>query len=387
MGIRSLASQVLGGDTRAVTYQQVWGAGGDWSQARGGVSVDAAVGFPTLLACVDLIAGTVSAMPLQTFRQVDARRERAADGPLLRAPSTVWAPDEWVYVAVASMLLHGEAIGLVTGFGTNGWPTGLEWVDPRQVEVERDGPRVRYRLDSADLDPARVVHVRHGLLTPSTPRGQSPVALLHRSLRTGLEQLVYELDWFQGGGHPTGIMSIDVDGLTGEQADEIAARFMAKTRTRGPVVLTRMANYTPVQSDPSQSGLAEARRRIATDIAIAFHVPPEQVGGETGRSLTYQTLESDQWSLDVRALMPVYSRLERALSRLMPQPQYVRFNADAQIRTDFRSRAEVGEILIRSGQRSIDEVRAKDELPPVPGGGGGFDQPVESGNGFGGSQQ
>lgn len=398
MGVRDFAAALLGAgpvEERAITFQKVWGAGGDWAAASGAVSVEAALGVPALLSCVDLIAGAVSTMPLQTFRTIDDRRERATDGPLVRAPSTVWPADEWVYVAVASMLLHGEAIGLITGHAANGYPSGVEWVDPRQVDVERDGPRLRYRVGGEHVDPVRVVHVRHGLLTPGNVRGQSPVSLLRSPLRAGLEQIVYGLDWFRGGGHPTGVLSIDTDGLTETQATEIADRFIEKTKTRRPVVLTRVANYTAVQSTPEASGLAEARRQVATDIAIAFHVPPEQVGGDTGRSMTYQTLETEQSALDVRALMPVYVRLERALSRLMPQPQYVRFNADAQIRPDTRTRAEVGEILVRSGQRSPDELRAKDELPPIPGGlGGQFAWPPSNkqaapvaGGGAGGPEQ
>lgn len=375
MRLREFAGALLGSpsvssaESRAISYQQVFATGGDWSQQGGReVSAEAALGLPAVLSCVDLIAGAVSTMPLQTFRTVDELRQRAPDGPLVKDPSAVWAPDEWVYVAVASKLLFGEAIGLITAIGGNGWPSRVEWVDPRQCDVERQGNVLRYRVNGDRVPADRVVHSRYGILMPGAVRGQSPISLLRTPLRTGLEQMVYELDWFRGGGHPTGIIGVDVDGMNDEEATVIADRFVAKTRTRRPVVMARVLKYEQVQADPTQSGLAEARRRVATEVANVFHVPPEMVGGEAGKSMTYSTLETDQLALDVRALMPAYSRLERALSRQMPSPQYVRFNADAQIRASLRDRAEVGEILLRSGQRSPDEVRSKDELPPIPGG-------------------
>lgn len=375
MGLRDLAGALLGSgpavpsEGRAISYQQVFATGGDWSQENGReVSAEAALGLPAVLSCVDLIAGAVSTMPLQTFRTVEDRRQRASDGPLVREPSAVWAADEWVYVAVASKLLFGEAIGLITSIGSNGWPARVEWADPRHCDVDRQGDRLLYRVNGERVPSDRVVHSRYGVLLPGNVRGQSPISLLRTPLRTGLEQMVYELDWFRGGGHPTGIIGVDVDSMDDEEATVIADRFVSKTRTRRPVVMAKVLNYEQVQSDPTQSGLAEARRRVATEVANVFHVPAEMVGGESGKSMTYSTLETDQLSLDVRALMPAYSRLEKALSRLMPAPQYVRFNADAQIRASIRDRAEVGEILLRSGQRSPDEVRAKDELPPIPGG-------------------
>jgi HK97 family phage portal protein len=372
VGLRDIAAVLGGSESRSISYQDVWGSGGDWQSAVGPVgatSVEAALGVPALFACVDIIAGQIAAMPLQTFRQTSTGRERAPDAPLAATPSIGYAPDEWVYVAVASMLLFGDAIGLVVRLGANGWPAEVEWVDPRRVDVRKAVGGPVYRVDGEPIPAERVTHVRHGVLLPGAVRGMPVTTALRNPLRAGLEAIVYELDWFRNGAHPSGVLSVDVPELTEAQADTIVTRFMAKTKARKPVVLSKVASYSPIQSDPGTAGLDAARKRVATDIANACHVPPEMVGGDSGSSMTYGTLETNQMALDVRALMPAYTRLERAISRLMPRPQYVRFNADATVRADLRTRAEVAEIQLRSGQRSPDEVRAKDELPPVPGGG------------------
>lgn len=368
MGLREWADRLAGAEPRSTSFQAVWGSGGTWDTAVGAstVTIEASLGLPALYAAVDLIAGQIAAMPLQTFRKQGDERERATDGPLVTNPSDLWAPDEWVYVACASMLLFGEAIGVTTRVGTNGWPSALEWIDPRRVTIERiaDGS-LRYTADGELLPPQNVTHVRHGLLLPGTLRGVSPIRRIPNSISVGLEALVYERDWFAGGAHPSGVLSVDVPSLTEEQADEIVTRFVRKTKARRPVALSKVAHYQTIQADPSGSGLDMAKRRIANDVANVFHVSPELVGGNTGESLTYQNLETQQLLLDLRALMPVYTRLERALSQLMPRPTYVRFNADSSFRADAKTRAEIAEIQLRSGQRTIDEVRAKDELPPI----------------------
>lgn len=372
MGARDLASALLGSERRSISYQKVWGEGGDWRQASGAASVEAALGLPALFGCVDIIAGQIAAMPLQTFRRTSSGRQRVEDGPLVTAPSATLAPDEWVYAAVASMLVHGEVIGLETRRGPNGWPAEAEWLDPRKVDV-RTGPaaNAEYRVNGELLPPDRVIHVRDGLILPGQLRGVSPISSLRDPLRSGLEMIRYELDWFRNGAHPSGVLSVDVPSLTDEQSKQIKAKFMAAVRRREPAVLASIAGYTPLVEDPSSAGLDAARVRIATDVAVAYHMPPSMVGGDNGKSMTYSTLETDQAALEVRALMPRYRRLELALSRLMPAPDYVRFNADAVLRTDASTRARVASELVRAGVKSRDEVRALEELGPIPDGTGG----------------
>ena len=367
---RSLAGTSAPTETRAISFQDVWGSGGDWHSGAttSAVTLEAALSLPALWSVVDLIAGQISAMPLQTFRKVGGTRERVEDGPLITAPSTTWSPDEWVYCAVASMLLFGDAIGLVTRVGPDGWPAEAEWLDPRTVRVEKTGAALTYSINEERLPAGRVIHIRHGVLLPGALRGRSPLCDLRNPLKTGIEALLYGVEWFRAGGHPSGVLSVDVPELQEIQAKTIVDRFVRATRDRKPVALSKIIDYHAIQSTPEASGLEAALSRTATDIAVAYHVPAEFIGGIKGSSLTYSTLETDQAALDVRALMPVYTRLERALSRWMAPTAYVRFNADSAIRTDIRTRAEVGEILARSGQRTIDELRAKDELPPLGAG-------------------
>lgn len=366
--LREWGDRLAGADTRSVSFQQVWGSGGDWDDANTSrsVSVEAALGFPSMLAAVDLIAGQISAMPLRSYRHVGDTREQIADGPLVASPSDVWAADEWRYVACASMMLHGEAIGVTTRTGSNGWPATVEWVDPRRVNVERrEGGGLLYLINDEMVPSSTVTHIKHGILMPGAIRGRSPVKDLRTSISVGIESLLYEHDWFAGGAHPSGVLSVDVPALSEEQADEIISRFVRKTKARKPVALAKIASYQSIQADPSGAGLELTKRRVANDIANCYHIPPELIGGNLGDSLTYSNLETHQQTLDLRALMPVYTKLERAISRLMPKPSYVRFNADAMLRTDSRTRTEIAQMQVLSGQRTIDEVRAKDELGPI----------------------
>ena len=64
-------------------------------------------------------------------------------------------------------------------------------------------------------------------------------------------------------------------------------------------------------------------------------------------------------------------RLEEAISAfMMPRPQYVKFNADALIRVDTKTRHEIYQIDRNIGLRNIDELRALEDEEPLPDGQG-----------------
>jgi len=55
---------------------------------------------------------------------------------------------------------------------------------------------------------------------------------------------------------------------------------------------------------------------------------------------------------------------------MMPRPQYVKFNADALIRVDTKTRHEIYQIDRNIGLRNIDELRALEDEEPLPDGQG-----------------
>jgi hypothetical protein len=69
-------------------------------------------------------------------------------------------------------------------------------------------------------------------------------------------------------------------------------------------------------------------------------------------------------------LRPWLELLEAALARLLPARQYARFNADAIVRADLRTRHEVYQVDRAIGLRSLDELRALEDLEPLPDGQG-----------------
>ena len=61
-------------------------------------------------ACVNLIAGTISTLPLYAYRRGD--RDPLPDlPPILRQPSATMNLPDWLYAALQSLLLRGKCYG------------------------------------------------------------------------------------------------------------------------------------------------------------------------------------------------------------------------------------------------------------------------------------
>jgi phage portal protein BeeE len=91
----------------------------------------------------------------------------------------------------------------------------------------------------------------------------------------------------------------------------------------------------------------------------------EILGYETGGSLTYQNIEQRNLQLLIYALDPWLTRLERALSALLPRPQQVKFNRGALLRTDLLTRYRAHAIAIRAKFGTQDEARELEDRPPL----------------------
>jgi phage portal protein BeeE len=65
-------------------------------------------------------------------------------------------------------------------------------------------------------------------------------------------------------------------------------------------------------------------------------------------------------------LLPYLVPVEEALSSLLPRPQRVRANVSAVLRSDLSTRYESYQTALAAGFLTVDEVRALEDLEPLP---------------------
>jgi HK97 family phage portal protein len=336
------------------------------------VNPSTALQHSAVWAAVNLIAGSISTLPLYAYRR--GERDPLPDlPPILRQPSATMNLPDWLYAALQSLLLRGNCYGLIVDrAGAGLLPAQVELLAPDRVQVHVPNGAIEYRVDGQEVDPASIWHVK-AYTSAGNVVGLSPIAHARQAVGLGLAVEKFGAEFFGNGAMPVGVLSTDQRINKGE-AQTIRERWEA-TYTgsrryqgrRGIAVLGDGAKFQPVTISPEESQFLETTRANIATVARYFGVQPELIGGESGGSLTYANVEQRALDFLQFGLAPWLVRLEVAISGLLSSTTTVKFNAGALVRTDLLTRYQAHESAIRAGWKTRNEVRDLEDLPPIAG--------------------
>jgi HK97 family phage portal protein len=330
------------------------------------VNPSTAMQHSAVWACINLIAGAISTLPLAAYR--DGERDPLPElPPILRAPSAGWALPDFLFALLQSLLVRGNAYGLIvdrTGAGL--LPSQVELLDPNRVGVTVPNGAVEYRVDGQRVDTASVWHVR-AFCTAGSVTGLSPIGHARQAVGLGLAAEKYGAQWFGESAIPSGVLTSD-QRIDPKTAAALKERWNAKHQGRRDIaVLGDGARFQAITISPEESQFLETTRANVATIARYFGVQPELIGGESGGSLTYANVEQRALDFLQFCLRPWIVRTELALSALLSSTTSVKFNAAGLVRTDLLTRYQAHESAIRAGWKLRSEVRELEDLAPVPG--------------------
>jgi HK97 family phage portal protein len=327
------------------------------------VGTDQAMRLSAVWACVRLLADSVSTLPVDVFQR--GQRAPLEPPPLLVAPAAAWALHDWLEAVMRSLLLRGNAYGLVVARGTDLRPTQVELIHPDQMGVRvTDEGLIDYRLGGKPLAPEDVWHVKAyrmaGLVV-----GLSPVEYARQAIGLGLAAEKFGAQFFGDNATPGGVLETDVD-LDDDAAADLKERWKALLGNRRDIaVMDNGLRFRQVTIAPEEAQFVETQKLNVASIARVFGVPPEMIAGDVGNSLTYANVEQRALDFLTFGLRPWLVRLEAAVGSLLPQGQYLRFNSGALLKATLKDRYEAHEIGLRAGFLTVNEVRELEDRPPL----------------------
>jgi HK97 family phage portal protein len=186
------------------------------------VNPSTALQHSAVWACVNLIAGSISTLPLNAYRDGD-QQPLPTLPPILRAPSAGTSLPDFLYATLQSVLLRGNAYGLIVDrAGAALLPSQVELLAPERVSVETNG-RLVWRIDGHEVDPASIWHLR-GYTAPGQVLGLSPIQHARQAVGLGLGAEKYAAKLFGDSAIPAGVLTTDQD-LKQDRAEEIRQRW------------------------------------------------------------------------------------------------------------------------------------------------------------------
>lgn len=365
-------------------YANLWSSAYPYSPV--GVSQHSALTHAASSACVDTLATSVSALPLDAVRVDGERRVPVSPAPpLIDAPSGLVQRDVWLYQVMQSMLTDGNVFGVVAGVGRRGYPEQIELLDPATVTMRQVGDdgvaRVAVNGVSRALWPiGDIWHVPGRFVKPGSPFADSPVERARATIGSAIAARDFGSQFFADGGHPGGLLQADQE-LTEDQAKAAKAAWLNAVKgNREPAVLGSGWTYTPIMVDPNDSQFIELQQFAIEEACRFWRVPPSMVYAATsGSSVTYANVTQADLAYLKHSLEGHLVRLERALSALMPRSQVARFNRNAFLRSDPVTRSEVVDRRLRNETLTVNEARSLEDEQPFPG--GEYDEPGIPGGG------
>jgi HK97 family phage portal protein len=351
-------------ETRAVTSLP-WNVGGPLA---GTVSQERALALTPVFAANRHITDLGSTLPLKPYRKTGETRQPMPTLPKLFADletSGLLVP--WLSQAISSVVLRGNAVGMIAATDGFGFPTNVVWLSMDRVFVDDSTGRGVWYVDGRQVSRLDLVHVPW-ITVPGRTLALSPIEYYARTINAGLDTQQYGADWFKNGGVPPGTFKNTAKTVSPEAAETISDRLMSAIKRRRPLVHGSDWQFEPIAIPPEQAQFIETQKLTANQVAAIYGINAVEIGGEPPNGLTYSN-ETDRHAMQRLAnIRPYLVRFERVFASLLPDKQYVKFNEDAIIRADIKTRHDVYKIQNEIGLLSVNEQRALEDLPPVEGG-------------------
>ena len=312
------------------------------------VTGDTALRHSGVWGCLRLRADLVSTMPIDVYRKTAGMQVEMPSPAVLVTPDGENDITEWMYSSQFDGDRFGNMVGVITAFDGLGIPSRIELAPADQSTlVVKRGVKDHWRIAGERVDLKYVWHEKQFTMA-GLPVGLSPIAYAAATVGTYLSAQEFALDWFANDAAPSGQLrntlkpTIDPD-----EAAAVKARWKAAIQGRDVFVTGRDWEYDVSEINASSVMFLDQMQYGISDICRFLGVPGDMIDAETSTgSVTYANITQRNLQLLTMNLGPVFTRRERALSKLTPGPRFVKFATDAMLRMDpdARSKKLIAEI-------------------------------------------
>lgn len=352
------------------------------------VTVQKALTLVPVWAAVRIISEQIAMLPLKVYREIDGEKTEAVDTPRWRLlhdmpNANTPAGRFWATVSV-HLLLWGNAF--IKKNRTNDVVVDeLFLLRPADVTVlwnpVTGEKKFRYVPQIAGITPetfdeSEVLHI-FGMSLDGVV-GESVISHCAASIGAALARDRYEGAFYNRGATLSGVLQ--ADGVVSDQARKnIVGSFASGfggargTKAGGTPLLEEGIEFKPISSPMRDMEFVAAQQLTRTDIAVMFQLPPNALGGSSGDSLTYSTVELEQQHIALHAVAPITTTIEQFVTHdpgILPQNIFsCAFTLDAMMRADSKTRAEVYALALGTdkapGWMTNEEVRRRENLSPA----------------------
>lgn len=346
------------------------------------VTVNSALGVPTVFRCINIRANAIAMLPFQTFKRTNKGRERdrnhAVAKLLERQPNPYQGPFKFKHLAETHRNLWGNAY-INIEWGVDGKPKALWLLNPSVTEpyLDIDTNFLWYLTTLPNGEQVKIpYHDIIHLTTLSTDglKGKTPIQIARESIGSSQAAQKFKGKFFKHGAVNSGFLKIP--GMLNLEAKEKIRDEWEKANTgidnaQRVAILDAGLEFQSLSMPLKDAQFIEAMRFDRAEIANIYDIPLHMVN-ELDRA-TYSNIEQENLSFLQNTINPsLVQYQEEFANKLFTEREqskyYINVNLDMILRADTKTRGEFYKIMLDKGVYSINEVRELEERNAIEGG-------------------
>jgi HK97 family phage portal protein len=341
------------------------------------VSPEISLRCPAVRGAVAVLAESVAQLPLILYRRGgDGSKERATEHSLyeiMHDQANDWTSAfEFRQQMMVDLLLFGNAFAHIGRSRASGQIVELIRLPPRAVQVDRDD--VTQEPTYWVQDPVRRQIDRADILHLAALGGESPVMLAREAIGLYLSMEAHAARLFGNGARPAGLLKIK-GRLSPTSLERLQQDFQQKWAGQAgsgrTMILEEDAGFEPVTFTSTDLQFQELRRYQVAEIARCLRIPLHLLGD--WERATWSNAEVAGQQFLSFTLLPWIKLWEGAIRRVLLSPAerqtyFAEFLVDDLVRADIAARFEAYAKAALNGILSVNEIRAMENRPPMPGG-------------------
>jgi HK97 family phage portal protein len=331
--------------------------------ATSGVTTSDALSMASVYRAISILSTAIKQVGVHIYRD----DEKLESTPLwIKQPDDKITRAEFMARTVNSIALAGNCFWLVSR-NQRGETVKLEVLNPFDMLIQSDdyGNLLGYTYRGTIEYSIRDIQHLKALSVPGNLYGLGPIQSCQPELLAIKDTRDYAATWFTDSAIPSGVLKSD-QMLSPDQATAAKNAWNTTAGAKnGVAVLGNGLTYMPMYLNPKDAQFLENQAFGVQQIARLFGIPSQMMIVESGSSMTYSNVESEQISFIRYTLSQYYVEIEANMSQLLPRGTDARMSIDGLLRADTLTRYQAHQIALAAGFKTIDEVRSDEKLPPL----------------------
>ena len=333
-----------------------------------------------VFACVNLKANTLATIPLKLYKELDSGKEEHKTHKLYtllrKEPNPNLTYYEWAKMISQDLDLRGNHYSQIIKNGSGEvvalYPLKADNMSVKFINKNNKLEKI-YEYGENKIPSDRILHL---IDTPDSEglKGISKITYARNTLEFANNASIHGNKLFKNLATPSGVFTNP--GELSDQAferlkEEVEEKYIGLEKAGKPLLLEGGLTFTPISLSNSDSQWLESRKLNRENIAAIFGVSPSMIGDSSASS--YGNLEQKYLEFQTTTVLALLTAIEQKLWQKLLTPQekqslIIKFNANALLRADAKSKSEYYKAMWQIGALSPNEIRSNEDLNSYEGG-------------------